>query len=427
MPLGIRHVGTAPLRRPGVPRCLDWPVGLADYPEHHSPGAHRMDFLDGVTSAQRLAYQSARQFARSELVPLVATHPGDQSLTRRVVARMAEIGLLGGPFPAEYGGAEADHGSYCLVCEAVGAVSPSLFTGALTVQVSLVATAIHRYGSGEQRNDVLRSLLTGQSVGAFALTEPDSGSDPAAARTLAQRSGDGWTLNGTKLWISNGSIADWLVVFAQTEPGSRNRGMAAFLVPAGTPGVSARRIEGKLGLAESDTAEVQLDNVQLPGSALLGQVGDGARISQASLQLGRLSTAACAVGIGQECLERSVDYAKTRQQWGKPIGGHQLVQGMIAEIAVATHAARLMVHDAAARLDAGQTEPARVAMAKQFATDAAVRSARQAIAVHGAVGYVDEMRVGTLLRDAIGLSLYEGTNQVQTLLIGRELLGIAAF
>lgn len=386
-----------------------------------------IDFLEGAGEAQRLAHQTARQFARSELAALLAENPGDQSLTTRAVQMLAGVGLLGGPFPAEYGGADTDYVSYCLVCEAIGGVSPSLFTGALTVQLSLVSTAILRYGSADQKHHILRALLTGEAVGAFALTEPDSGSDPASAQTLAQRSGDDWVLNGTKLWISNGSIADWIIVFAQTDPGSRNRGLTAFLVDAASPGISTRRITGKLGLAESDTAEVRLSDVRVPGSNVLGEVGAGARISQASLEVGRLSTAACAVGIAQECLERSVEYARGRQQWGKPVGGHQLIQEMIVEIAVSTHAARLMVHDAAAALDRGVSASSRAAMAKQFATEAAVRSARQAIAVHGAAGYVDEMRVAPLLRDAIGLSLYEGTNQIQTLIVGRELLGISAF
>lgn len=386
-----------------------------------------IDFLESATEAQRLTFQTARQFARSKLANLVAESPGDQSVVTRAVQMLAGAGLLGGPFPAEYGGAEIDYGSYCLVCEAIGAVSPSLFTGALTVQLSLVSTAVFRYGSEDHRQQILRPLLTGKAVGAFALTEPDSGSDPASAQTAAQRSGDGWVLNGTKLWISNGSIADWIIVFAQTDPGSRNRGLTAFLVDATSPGISRRRITGKLGLAESDTAEIQLSDVRVAASNVLGGVGGGARISQASLEVGRLSTAACAVGIAQECLERSIEYARQRQQWGKPIGGHQLIQEMIVEIAVSTHAARLMVHDAAAALDRGVGASSRAAMAKQFASEAAVRSARQAIAVHGAVGYVDEMRLAPLLRDAVGLSLYEGTNQIQTLLVGRELLGISAF
>ena len=383
--------------------------------------------LEHLTEEQRLAYATAKRFADTELRDVVDGRPGDQSLVRSLLRRLGEVGLLGGTFPADVGGAETDHVSYCLVCEAIGGVSPSVFTGALTVQLSLVGTALNRYGHASQRGDLLRSALSGAKVGAFALTEPDSGSDPAAARTEAKRVGDSWKINGSKLWISNGTVADFIIVFAQTSPGSRHRGLTAFIVPGTAAGVTRTVISGKLGLAESDTASLAFDDVLVPDDARLGEVGQGFAIAQASLEVGRLSTAACAVGISQACLDISVTYARSREQWGKPIGGHQLIQSLVAEMATSTLASRLLVHHAAATVDRGQSAAADVAMAKQFATEAAVENARRAISLHGGVGFVDETRIAPLLRDAIGLSLYEGTSQIQSLLIARSLLGISAF
>ncbi|HML99352.1 MAG TPA: acyl-CoA dehydrogenase family protein [Tepidiformaceae bacterium] len=383
--------------------------------------------LDHLGEAQRLAYAAARRFADTELRGLAAANPGDQALVKSVLPRLAEIGLLGGTFPEEVGGAGTDHISYCLVCEAIGGVSPSIFTGALTVQLSLVGTALHRFGRLPQHAALLREALSGAKVGAFALTEPDSGSDPAAAKTEARRGGDSWVINGSKLWISNGTIADFIVVFAQTQPGSRHRGMTAFIVPGNAPGLGRTPIGGKLGLAESDTASLSFDDVQVGDDARLGEVGQGFTIAQASLEVGRLSTAACAVGISQACLDISIAYAKSREQWGKPIGGHQLIQQLVAEMATSTLASRLMVHHAASAIDRGESAAALVAMAKQFATESAVENARRAISLHGGVGFVDETGIAPLLRDAIGLSLYEGTSQIQGLIIARTLLGISAF
>lgn len=386
-----------------------------------------MNFLDNLGEAQRLTYTTVRSFAQDELRPLAQKHAGDESLVRIVLPRLAELGVLGGVFPHEVGGAELDYVSYCLVCEAVAGVSPSVFTGALTVQLSLVGSALEKYGSESQRKGILKEMLEGRLLGAFALTEPDSGSDPAAGKTVAQQSDGGWTLSGSKLWISNGSICDYALVFAQTDPGSRHKGMAAFLVDMTLPGITRTPIKNKLGLWESDTAELHFDGVQLPADALVGEVGQGFAIAQNSLESGRLSTAAAAVGIAQMCLDTSISYAQQREQWGKPIGGHQIVQEMVTDMAITTAAARLLVHDAARSMDAGRSARGQVAMAKRYATEGAVQCARTAISLHGGVGYVDETGVSGLLRDAIGLSLYEGTNQIQALLVGRELLGLSAF
>lgn len=382
---------------------------------------------DRLTDAQVMVYDTAKRFAASEVAPLVKAHPGDETLPKTLLPKMAKVGLLGGPFPETYGGAGIDYVSYALICEAIGGASPSIFTSTLTVQLSLVSTAILRFGSEEQRQRYLPALLGGELLGAFALTEPDVGSDPAAMKTVAKQSRDGWVISGSKYWISNGSIADLILLFAQTQPSSRHRGIAAFLVDGDTSSLKRQPIEGKMGLLESNTAALYLDDVPVPADRILGKPGDGFTIAQTCLESGRLSTAACAVGIGQACLDASTAYAKQREQWGKAIAGHQLVQELVADMATEVMAARLLTHHAAADLDFGRPARASVAMAKYFATEMAVRAARNAISLHGGVGYVNEYPVAGLLRDAIGLSLYEGTTQIQKLILAREILGVSAF
>ena len=380
-----------------------------------------------LTEPQRMVYDTARRFAEREIRPHLREKRDDETFPIEVMRKMAQAGLLGGPFPEEYGGGGIDNVSYVLACEAIGGVSPSVFTAALTVQLSLVATAIYAYGSEAQRRCYLPDLLAARRIGAFALSEPNVGSDPAAAELTARPEGDSWLLSGAKFWISNGSLADLIVVFAQTNPGSRHKGMAAFLVDGSAQGLERRPIPDKLGLHASNTAALYFDNVRVSADRLLGAVGQGFRIAQTSLESGRTSTAACAVGIIQACLDASIAYARQREQWGKPIGGHQLVQEMLADMATDCEAARLLTLEAARLRDEGAPATKHVVMAKSFATEAAVRAARNAIALHGGVGYLGEYPVEGLLRDAIGLSLYEGTTQIQKLILGRDLLGIAAF
>jgi alkylation response protein AidB-like acyl-CoA dehydrogenase len=380
-----------------------------------------------LTDAQRMTYDTAKRFAEREIRPHMRERAHDEAFPLDVMSKMAEAGLLAGPFPEEYGGAGIDNVSYVLLCEAIGGASPSVFTAALTVQLSLVGTAVHAFGSEEQRKRWLPDLFAARKVGAFALSEPNVGSDPAAGELTAKRDGDDWVLNGAKFWISNGSVADLIVVFAQTDPGKRHKGMAAFVVDGDSPGLERRVIEEKLGLHASNTAALFFDGVHVPGDRLLGKAGDGFKIAQTSLESGRTSTAACAVGIIQACLDASIAYAQHREQWGKPIAAHQLIQEMVADMATDCEAARLLTIEAARARDAGGPATKQVVMAKHFATEAAVRAARNAIALHGGVGYLGEYPVEGLLRDAIGLSLYEGTTQIQKLILGRELLGVSAF
>jgi alkylation response protein AidB-like acyl-CoA dehydrogenase len=380
-----------------------------------------------LNEGQRLIRDTARRFAANEIAPFVRERERDESFSIDVLRRMAGTGLLGGPIPEQYGGAGIDHLSYALICEEVGRASPSVFTTALTVQISLVGQTLLRWGSEEQKQAHLPPLCSGEQVGAYALTEPNAGSDPSSMETAARLDGDVWVLNGQKMWISNGAQADMIIVFAQTDPAARHRGIAAFLVPGGAHGLTRRPIEGKMGLGASNTAMLYFDDVRVPRSAVLGQVGEGFRVAMSALDNGRFSTAACAVGIGQGCLDACVAYATQRTQFGKPIGAHQLVQEMIADMAVETEAARLLVWKVAALRDKGEPAGREVSMAKYYASEAAVRAARNAIQVHGGIGYVSEYPVERYLRDAIALTLYEGTTQIQKLIIGRDTLGIAAF
>ncbi len=380
-----------------------------------------------LTEAQRMIYNTAKAFAEREIRPHVRERANDETFPLEIMGKLAENGLLAGPFPEEYGGAGIDNVSYVLLCEAIGGASPSVFTAALTVQLSLVSTAVCNFGDDEQRQRWLPDLFSAKKVGAFALTEPNVGSDPAAMELTAQRDGDDWVLNGSKFWISNGGQADVIVVFAQTDPGARHKGVAAFVVDGDAPGLERQGIEDKLGLNASNTAALFFDGVRVGDDRVLGEAGDGFKIAQTSLESGRTSTAACAVGIIQSCLDACVNYANQREQWGKPIAGHQLIQEMVADMATDCEAARLLTVQAAQTRDAGERATKHVVMAKHFATEAAVKAARTAISLHGGVGYLGEYPVEGLLRDAIGLSLYEGTTQIQKLLLGREVLGVSAF
>ena len=380
-----------------------------------------------LTENQRLIQDTARRFAQREIAPYVRDNEHNDRFPIEIMRKMAPLGLLGGPIAERYGGAGIDSISYALICEEIAKASPSVFTSALTVQVSLVGQTIERWGNEEQKCCYLPKLCSGEWVGAYALTEPDHGSDPQSMETMATRDGDDWVLNGSKMWTSNGAIADVIIVFAQTQRGARAKGIGAFLVHTDTPGFSARTIEGKMGLGASNTAALFFDNVRVPRSRQLGEIGRGFHIAMTALDAGRLSTAAAAVGIAQGCVEACISYAKQRQQFGKPIAGHQLIQELIADMATETEAARLLVHRAAAMKDAGTVTPLQLSMAKYYAAECAVRAARNAIQVHGGVGYVNEYPVERYLRDAIAIGLYEGTSQIQKLIIGRELTGIAAF
>ncbi|MFX0592714.1 acyl-CoA dehydrogenase family protein [Melissospora conviva] len=378
-----------------------------------------------LSTEQQAVRQLARDFVDRDVLPHAAEWDRRESVDRDIVRRLGELGFLGLTIPESDGGGGGDHLSYCLVLEELGRGDSSV-RGIVSVSLGLVAKTIAAHGSDEQKRRWLPELTSGAALGSFALTEPGTGSDAGALQTRAVRDGDDWLLTGSKVFITNGTWADVLIVFARTgEAGPR--GVTAFLVEADSPGLTRRPIHGKLGLRGQPTAEVVLDQVRVPGSGRLGAEGRGFSIAMSTLDKGRMSVAAGCVGIAQGCLETAVAYAGQREQFGKPIAAHQLVQQLLATIAVETAAARLLTWQVADLIDRGQPFRTEASVAKLFASEAAVRCANNALQVFGGYGYIDEYPVGKYLRDARVMTLYEGTSQIQQLLIGRALTGVNAF
>ncbi len=382
--------------------------------------------MDLTLSAEQAAVrQLAAEFADRELLPHAAAWDRRESVDPAIVGMLGDLGFLGLTIAEADGGSGGDHLAYCLVLEELGR-GDSAVRGIVSVSLGLVAKSIAAHGNAEQRAEWLPKLCAGSALGCFALTEPDSGSDAAALRTRAVRDGTDWLLTGTKTFITNGTTADVALVFARTG-GPGHRGITAFLVPTDSPGLTRREIHGKLGLRGQATGELGFDGVRVPDSARLGAEGGGFRLALATLAKGRMSVAAGCVGIAQGCLDAAVGYAGQRTQFGKPIAGHQLVQQLLAAIAVDTAAARLLVWQVADLIDRDQPFATEASTAKLFASEAAVRAANNAVQVFGGYGYIDEYPVGKYLRDARVATLYEGTSQIQQLLIGRALTGVNAF
>ena len=378
-----------------------------------------------LTDEQRLVRDTAREFADREILPRARDNDRSGRFDTELVAKLAEIGFIGAILPEQYGGRGIDYRTYGLIVEEIGRADSSART-VVSVNTSLVGSAIAKWGSEEQKQRFIPGICSGEAMGCFGLTEPDTGSDAANLSTRAEKIDGGWRLSGQKQWISLGNHAAFALIFAQTDPELAHRGLGAFLVPTTSPGFSASEIHGKLGLHASDTAELVLDGVEVGDDALLGEVGDGFKVAMTALDSGRFSVSAGCVGICQGCVDASTAYAKERQQFGRPIAAFQLVQAMIADMVVDTHAARALVWKAAWLKDTGQPNTLETSVAKLFSTEAAIRSANTAIQVHGGSGYVDDHPVERYLRDARVTTLYEGTSQIQKLIIGRLTTGINA-
>jgi alkylation response protein AidB-like acyl-CoA dehydrogenase len=383
-----------------------------------------MDF--SLTAEQKMIKDSVRKFAAEQILPHTRQWDHDGKFPRDLLYKMGELGYLGVPVPEEYGGTGLDYIAEAIVFEEVGYADSSVRT-TLSVQMSLVELTIMKWGSEEQKQHYLPKLCSGEWLGCYGLTEPNAGSDAANIATTAKQEGDEWVLNGQKVWISNGTWADVAIVFAQTQPGSKTKGMVAFLVDTKTPGFTSRKMTGKLGLKASDTGELFFDNVRVPDSARLGAVGEGFKVAMSALDNGRYGVASGCVGTAQRALDVSIGYAKERIAFDKPIAGFQLVQDMLAQMAVDVEAARLLVYQAGNVKNRGEVSTIPVSMAKYFATEAAKRNADMAIQIHGGYGFSDEYEPERLWRDCRVASLYEGTSQIQKLIIGRHLTGISAF
>lgn len=380
-----------------------------------------------LSDEQVMFRDMAREFAEREIAPVVREDDRVENYRAEITKRMASLGLLGAVVPQEYGGLGVDYVCYELICEEIARVSAAVFTTALTVHVSLFQTPIVEWGSEELKQRYLHRTARGELLGCFGLTEPNIGSDAAGIETSAVLDGDHWVLNGNKMWISNGGIADLALVFAQTDRTKRHRGIVALVVERGMPGFSSRDIRDKMGLRASNTAELIFRNCRVPAENVVGDVGNGFRVAMSALDNARCSTAAACVGIAQACIDACVKYAQERRQFGKPIGSFQLVQEMIADMIVETEAARFLVYQAGYRKSKGLPIVREASIAKYYASAVALRAAQNAIKVHGAYGYSSDYPVERYYRDAMGLSIYEGTSEVQKLIIAREALGIRAF
>jgi alkylation response protein AidB-like acyl-CoA dehydrogenase len=382
-----------------------------------------MDFT--LSDEQQLIRQTARAFCDAEIRPHAAEWDRTETIDRAIVGKLAELGFLAAALPEEHGGMGLEMVSYALVVEEIGRADSNV-RGIVSVSNGLYGKTVAKWGTPEQRAALLPGLASGEQLGCYALTEPGAGSDPGGLETRAERDGDGWRLTGQKIFITLGSWAANALVFARTgEPGPR--GITCFVVPTSADGFEARPIKGKLGLRAQDTAELFLDGVRVGEDAVLGELGGGFKVAMSALDHGRISLGAGCVGIAQGCLDASVAYTKERRQFGRSVASFQLVQELLADIAVETEAARLLVWRAAATADRGERHTVEASFAKYFASEVAVRAANAAVQAHGGYGYVDEYPVGKYLRDARVTTLYEGTSQVQKLLIGRALTGENAF
>jgi alkylation response protein AidB-like acyl-CoA dehydrogenase len=382
-----------------------------------------MDF--NLSDEHRLIAETAREFAEREILPNVRENDRAERFDRELARKLGEVGFLGPILDERYGGRNLDYIGYGLIVGEIGRADSSART-VVSVQTSLVGSAIEKWATVEQKERWLPGLCSGEALGCFGLTEPDTGSDAANLRTRATKTDSGWSISGQKMWISLGNAAEFALIFAQTDPSLKHKGLAAFLVPTASEGFTSQEIHGKLGLRSSDTAELSLDSVEVGDDALLGAVGDGFKVAMSALESGRYSVAAGCVGIMDGCVDASVTYAKERRQFGVPLARFQLVQEMIADMILKRDASRMLVYRAGLLKDEGKPNATETSVAKVFATESAVECANLAIQVHGGSGYVDDYPVERYLRDARVTTLYEGTSQIQKLIIGRAATGIDA-
>jgi len=377
-----------------------------------------MDFE--LTETAKEVRDAARAFAE-RLKPLAGAWEEAEAIPAEFLREGGRLGFFGLLVPEEHGGMGLDALSYAVAMEELARANAS-YQGCLSVHNSLVCTAVARFGTPEQKSRYLPKLAAGELIGAYSLSEPGAGSDAGAIVTSAVPAGDGFSISGTKCWVSNGGIADLFVVFVSTSPASASRGISCFLIEKGAPGFAVGRKERKMGLRASDTRELHFKDCRAPRSALLGSVNGGFKIAMSLLDGGRVGIGAQAVGIAQAALDEAVAYAKARKQFGRSISEFQLIQAKLADMAVSVDAARLLVRRAAALLARGARCTKEASMAKLFATTAANRVAYDALQIHGGNGYVREFPVERYFRDARAGEIYEGTSEIQRLIIAREVL-----
>jgi butyryl-CoA dehydrogenase len=374
-----------------------------------------------LTEEQAAVQRTARDFATDEVLPKAAEIDREHRHPSELVKRMAELGFLGIAVPDQYGGSGFDNVSYVIAMEEVSRACAS--TGVImSVNNSLVCDPILRFGTEDQKKEFLTPLASGKLLGCFALSEPEAGSDAAAQKTVAVRDGDGWVINGTKNWITNGPVADVCVLFTMNDQAAGHKGITAFILPMKTKGVRAGQPDDKMGIRGSKSSQIFLDDVRLPDSAVLGEVGGGFRVAMSTLDGGRIGIAAQAIGIARAALEDALAYALQRRTFGKPIAQHQAIQFKLADMATELDAARLLALRAAWLKDHKHPYGKEAAMAKLYASDVANKAAREAIQIFGGNGYVTEFPVERHFRDAKITEIYEGTSEIQRLVISRHVL-----
>jgi butyryl-CoA dehydrogenase len=378
-----------------------------------------MDFA--LTKEQEMVRKMVRDFAETEIRPIAAEIDKTCEYPKETVKKMGKLGLMGMTVSKEYGGAGLDSVSYAIGVEEISRVCASHGV-IMSVNNSLACFPIEKFGTEEQKKMFLTPLANGQKLGAFGLTEPSAGTDAASQQTVAKKTDDGYIINGSKIFITNGAVADTIVIFAMTDKSKGTRGISSFIVDTKTPGFSIGTVEDKMGIRGSVQAELVFEDMLLPQENLLGDEGKGFKIAMLTLDGGRIGIASQALGIAQAALDESLKYAKEREQFRKPIGKFQAIQWMIADMATEIQAARFLVYKAAFTKDTAKRYSAEAAMAKLYASDTAVKATRNAIQIHGGYGFIKDYPLERLYRDAKITEIYEGTSEVQRMVIAGDKL-----
>jgi alkylation response protein AidB-like acyl-CoA dehydrogenase len=383
-----------------------------------------MDLNFDLTEEQLQTREMVRKFAEKEIAPRVLEYNKQESLPRDLVAKMGEMGLIGGVIPTEYGGAGIDHVSWAISVEEISRVCSSM---AIVVggPSSLIGQGILKFGTEEQKQKYVATMARGESMGAAGITEPNTGTDVSGIQTTAVRDGDDYVLNGSKMFITNANECDWAIVFASMDKSLKHKGITAFIVERGMPGFSTRSIEGKLAWQPLSLGELVFEDCRIPKENLVGEEMRGFKVVMSCLDMGRIFVAARALGLAQACLDASVSYSKDRTTFGQPIASYQLVQKMIAEMSVGAEVGRLLLYQVARLRDKGIARTTKYSsMAKLFNTDLAMKSATDAVQIHGAYGFTSEYHVERYFREAKGLQIVEGTSQIHTIMQAAYALGV---
>ena len=374
-----------------------------------------------LTSEQELIQKTAREFAREHLAPGVIERDDKAEFPTEQIKMMGELGFMGMMVPEEWGGAGFDTVTFVIAMEEIAAVELATST-VMSVNNSLVCQLLVDYGTDEQKEKYLIPIANGEKIGAYSLSEPQSGSDASNMRTFAKKDGNHYVINGTKNWVTNGINSDVVILFCVTEKDAGYKGISAFVIEKGTPGLSTGKKEDKLGIRASDTCELYFENCRIPAENMIGEEGQGFKVAMKALGGGRIGIAAQALGLARAALDASVAYAKERKQFGKPIGEFGAIQNKLADMATEIDAARMLIWRAAKLKDDGKNYSRESSMAKLYASSTAMKAATECVQIHGGYGYMQEYGVERLMRDAKITQIYEGTSEIQQLVIARDLL-----